>query len=265
MKVLILGGTDEARRLAAVLAGRPRTHVVSSLAGRVRDPKLPVGEVREGGFGGPGGLAAWLVEHGVQVVVDATHPFAARMSASAAEAAARTGLPSLILRRPGWRAAPGDDWRWVPSLEAAAELLPSLGERVFLTTGRRSLPVFAGLDGQWFLARSVDRPGPVVPRRLEVLLSRGPFTVDGELALMREHRVEVLVTKDSGGEMTTAKLFAARELGLPVVIVRRPPLPEGVVSVGTVEAALAWLESATGPGGGAGAGPGLRARHAGER
>ncbi|MGJ6966606.1 cobalt-precorrin-6A reductase [Streptosporangium sp. G11] len=248
LNVLILGGTDEARRLAAALAGRAETHVVSSLAGRVRDPKLPVGEVREGGFGGADGLAAWLTKHGAHTVVDATHPFAARMTASAVEAARRTGLPLLILRRPGWQAAPGDDWRWVPSLEAAAELLPSLGERVFLTTGRRSLPVFAGLDGQWFLARSVDMPGPVVPRHLKVLLSRGPFTVDGELALMREHRVEVLVTKDSGGEMTTAKLLAARELGLPVVIVRRPPPPGGVTSVETVEAALAWLETVAGPG-----------------
>lgn len=248
LNVLILGGTDEARRLAAALAGRAGTRVVSSLAGRVRDPKLPVGEVREGGFGGPGGLAAWLAEHGVDVVVDATHPFAARMTASAVQAAGRTGLPLLILRRPGWREAPGDDWRWVPSLEAAAALLPSLGERVFLTTGRRSLPVFAGLDGTWFLARSVDMPGPVVPRRLEVLLSRGPFTVEGELALMREHRVEVLVTKDSGGEMTTAKLLAARGLGLPVVIVRRPPPPGGVTSVETVEAALSWLDTVPGPG-----------------
>ncbi|WP_425581995.1 cobalt-precorrin-6A reductase [Streptosporangium fragile] len=248
MNILVLGGTDEARRLAAALVARPGTHVVSSLAGRVRDPKLPVGEVHEGGFGGPDGLAAWLAERRVDVVVDATHPFAARMTASAVEATGRTGLPLLILRRPGWRQGPGDDWRWVPSLAAAAELLPSLGERVFLTTGRRSLPVFAGLDGQWFLARSVDPPEPPAPRRLEVLLSRGPFTVEGELALMREHRVEVLVTKDSGGEMTTAKLVAARELGLPVVIVRRPALRAGVPAVVTVEAALAWLDSATGAG-----------------
>ncbi|MGV9777785.1 cobalt-precorrin-6A reductase [Streptosporangium sp. NPDC003464] len=252
MNILVLGGTDEARRLAAALAGRAGTHVVSSLAGRVRDPRLPVGEVHEGGFGGPGGLEAWIGERRIDVVVDATHPFAARMTASAVEATGRAGVPLLTLRRPGWQAGPGDDWRWVPSLAAAAELLPELGERVFLTTGRRSLPVFAGLDDLWFLARSVDPPEPPAPRRMEVLLSRGPFTVEGELALMRAHRVDVLVTKDSGGEMTTAKLLAARELGLPVVIVRRPPPPGGVPTAETVEAALAWLESAAGRAGHAG-------------
>ncbi|SNS98716.1 precorrin-6A/cobalt-precorrin-6A reductase [Streptosporangium subroseum] len=247
LNILVLGGTDEARRLAAALAGRDGIHLVSSLAGRVRNPKLPVGEVHEGGFGGPEGLADWLAERRIDVVVDATHPFAARMTASAVEATTGAGVPLLILRRPGWQEGPGDDWRWVPSLAAAAELLPELGERVFLSTGRRSLPVFADLDGLWFLARSVDSPEPPLPRRLEVLLSRGPFTVEGELALMCEHRVDMLVTKDSGGEMTTAKLFAARELGLPVVIVRRPPPPDGVAAVETVEAAVAWLETVAGP------------------
>ncbi|GIH93297.1 precorrin-6A reductase [Planobispora siamensis] len=243
LNVLVLGGTDEARRLAAALAGREGTHVVSSLAGRVRDPKLPVGEVREGGFGGPDGLAAWLAERGIDVVVDATHPFAARMTASAVEAAGRAGLPLLILRRPGWSPGPGDDWRQVPSLHAAAELLPAVGKRVFLTTGRRSLPVFAGLADLWFLARSVDPPEGPMPPRAQVLLSRGPFTVEGELALMCEHRIDVVVTKDSGGEMTTAKLHAARELGLPVVVVRRPPAPDGVPAVQSVQEALAWLET----------------------
>ncbi|MEV8635421.1 cobalt-precorrin-6A reductase [Streptosporangium sp. NPDC051023] len=249
LNILVLGGTDEARRLAAALAGRAGTHVVSSLAGRVRDPRLPVGEVREGGFGGPAGLMAWIKEHRIDVVVDATHPFAARMTVSAAEATGQAGVPLLILRRPGWQAGPGDDWRWTPSLAAAAESLPGLGRRVFLTTGRRSLPVFAGLDDLWFLARSVDPPEPPAPRRLQVLLSRGPFTVEGELALMRDNRIDMLVTKDSGGRMTTAKLFAARELGLPVVVVRRPAAPDGVTKVETVEEALAWLEAVTGTAG----------------
>ncbi|GLW99127.1 cobalt-precorrin-6A reductase [Microtetraspora sp. NBRC 16547] len=245
-RLLILGGTAEARGLAERLVGLPGLHVVSSLAGRVADPRLPAGEVREGGFGGPDGLAAWLREHAIDAVVDATHPFAERMTSSAVTAASETGVPLLVLRRPGWRQGPDDDWCWAPTLEAAAELLPGLGERVFLTTGRRSLAVFAGLDDLWFLARSVDPPAPPMPRRTHVVLSRGPYTVPGELALMREHRVEVLVTKDSGGEMTTAKLAAARELGLPVVVVRRPPPPDGVPLVETVEAAVAWVESHAG-------------------
>ncbi|WP_093175130.1 cobalt-precorrin-6A reductase [Sinosporangium album] len=243
MNVLLLGGTDEARRLAAALYGRPDLRVVSSLAGRVRDPKLPVGEVHEGGFGGAEGLAAWIRDHGVDVVVDATHPFAARMSASAVQATRAAGVPLLVLRRPGWRERDGDDWHWVPSLEAAAQALPALGSRAFLTTGRRSLPVFAALDGVWFLARSVDPPEPPVPANVEIVLSRGPFTVEGEIALMREHDVDVLVTKDSGGQMTTAKLDAARELRIPVVIVRRPPAHEGTPHVDTVEAAAHWIDA----------------------
>ncbi|GAA5055170.1 precorrin-6A/cobalt-precorrin-6A reductase [Thermocatellispora tengchongensis] len=244
--VLILGGTGEARALAAALDPLPGVRVVSSLAGRVRDPRLPVGEVREGGFGGADGLARWLREHAVDAVVDATHPFAARMTASAVEAAAATGTPLLVLRRPGWREGPGDDWRWAGSAEEAAALLPGLGERIFLTTGRTTLAAYAGLDALWFLVRAVDPPQPPLPRRSLVVLDRGPYTVAGELALMREHRIEVLVTKDSGGEMTSAKLAAARELGLPAVVVRRPPAPEGVPLAATVAEALEWLAAHAG-------------------
>ncbi|RVX46755.1 precorrin-6A/cobalt-precorrin-6A reductase [Nonomuraea polychroma] len=239
-RVLILGGTAEARALAAELAVRG-VHVVSSLAGRVSNPRLPVGEVREGGFGGPDGLAAWLAAERIDAVVDATHPFAARMTASAAQASARTGVPLLVLRRPGWREGPGDAWQRVASLHEAAAWLPSPA-RVFLTTGRRSLPVFTGLPGVWLLARSVDPPEPPVPDNVHVLLDRGPYTVEGERAIIREHRLDVLVTKDSGGRMTTAKLVAARELGLPVIMVNRPPLPTGVRLVETIEEAAAWAQ-----------------------
>ncbi|PZG05382.1 cobalt-precorrin-6A reductase [Nonomuraea aridisoli] len=236
----MLGGTAEARALAADLAGRG-LHVVSSLAGRVSNPRLPVGEVREGGFGGPDGLARWLTGERVDALVDATHPFAARMTASAARASEATGVPLLVLRRPGWEEGPGDRWHRVPSLEAAADRLSRRpGARVFLTTGRRSLPVFTSIPGVWLLARSVDPPEPPVPDNVRVLLDRGPYTVEGERALIREHRLDVLVTKDSGGRMTTAKLVAARELGLPVIMVNRPPLPQGVHLVDTVEAAAAW-------------------------
>ncbi|MEY9877246.1 precorrin-6A/cobalt-precorrin-6A reductase [Streptacidiphilus sp. MAP12-33] len=249
--VLILGGTAEARQLAAELAARtPSPRVTSSLAGRVSQPALPHGSVRVGGFGGAAGLAAWLRAEQVSAVVDATHPFADGISANAARAAAETGVPLLLLRRPGWRPVDGDRWIPVSSLVDAAAALPELGRRIFLTTGRKELAPFAGpdrlpaLDRLWFLARSVDAPEPPLPPNLEVLLDRGPFTLDGELELLRRHRVDVLVTKDSGGAATAPKLAAARELGLPVVLVRRPPAPPGVPQAADLAAALAWCAAA---------------------
>jgi precorrin-6A/cobalt-precorrin-6A reductase len=242
-RVLILGGTGEARRLASVLVDEG-ADVVSSLAGRVADPLLPRGEVRIGGFGGAAGLVAWLRAHPVQSLVDATHPFAATMTASAATAADATGVSLLRLQRPGWSPGPGDDWRWVDSLAEAAVAVAGFGS-VFLTTGRLGLAAFAGLTGRC-VVRSVDPPSPPLPERSTVVLARGPFTVEDELSLMREHGIDVVVTKDSGGSMTAAKLTAARELGLPVVLVRRPPVPPGVPTVATVEEALAWVLSQAG-------------------
>ncbi|MEU3841114.1 cobalt-precorrin-6A reductase [Streptomyces sp. NPDC028635] len=239
--VLILGGTTEARRLAAVLAQRAGVRVTTSLAGRVTRPGAVAGEVRVGGFGGAKGLAGWLREQAVSVVVDATHPFAAGITANAAEAAALTGVPLVVLRRPGWRPVPGDRWHTVGSLDAAARELPRLGRRVFLTTGRVHLAAFAHLTDTHFVVRSVEPPEPPLPPRLEVILARGPFTVADETAVLREHRIDVLVTKDSGGEATAAKLTAARELGLPVVVVRRPPLPESVTAVPDVAGVLERL------------------------
>jgi precorrin-6A/cobalt-precorrin-6A reductase len=241
--ILILGGTGDARRLAIALADRPGLRVVSSLAGRAADPILPPGEVRIGGFGGVPGLVEWLLASRPDAVVDATHPFAAQMTGHAIAATGATGVPLLVLRRPGWTAGPGDTWHRVPSVAAAAAALPGLGERVFLTTGRQGLAAFAGLDEHWFLVRSVDPPGTPSPARMRVLLDRGPFTLDGERALLREHRIDVLVTKDSGGDATAAKLVAAREVRVPVVMVDRPPLPAGVRAVPTVDAALAWLDA----------------------
>jgi precorrin-6A/cobalt-precorrin-6A reductase len=213
--------------------------VLSSLAGRVADPVLPPGEVRIGGFGGAAGLTAWLQAHPVRAIVDATHPFAGTMSASAAVAAELTGIPLLRLQRPGWKAEPGDDWRWVDSLEEAASAVSGFGS-VFLSTGRTGLGAFAGLTARC-LVRSVDPPSPPLPERTVVVLARGPFRVGEELVLLREHGIEAIVTKDSGGAMTAAKLTAARILGIPVVLVRRPPEPQGVPVVATVEEALAWL------------------------
>ncbi|MFF5390739.1 cobalt-precorrin-6A reductase [Streptomyces sp. NPDC013012] len=238
MHVLVLGGTTEARALAGLL--HPRVRVTSSLAGRVARPRLPEGEVRIGGFGGADGLAAWIGAHAVDAVIDATHPFAERISFNAALAAATVHVPLLALRRPGWVPEEGDDWREAGSLAEAARALDDLGDRVFLTTGRMGLAAFADRP-EWFLVRSVDAPGAPVPARTEVLLDRGPFTLDGERELLRRHRIDVLVTKDSGGAATAPKLTAAREAGVPVVVVRRPPVPEGVPVATTPEEAAAWV------------------------
>jgi precorrin-6A/cobalt-precorrin-6A reductase len=240
--VLVLGGTTEARRLATELAARPGVRVTTSLAGRVSRPGALDGDVRVGGFGGADGLARWLREHRVDAVVDATHPFAAAVTANAARAAAATGIPAVVLRRPGWTPGPDDRWHWVGSLPEAAALLPSLGRRVFLTTGRLGLAAFAHLSELHFLVRTVEPPEPPMPQDMEVLLTRGPFTPDDEQALLRAHRVDVLVTKDSGGEATAAKLTAARDLALPVVVVRRPPLPADLTTAPDVPSALALLD-----------------------
>jgi precorrin-6A/cobalt-precorrin-6A reductase len=208
----------------------------------VADPALPAGEVRIGGFGGPAGLAAYLRAERVDAVVDATHPFAARMSANAAVACRETGVPLLVLRRPGFAERPGDDWRHVSTPAGAAALLPGIADRVFLTTGRQGLAHFAHLP-LWFLVRCVDPPEPPAPARMEVILDRGPFTVEGETELLQRYRIGVLVTKDSGGPMTAAKLDAARALHVPVVVLDRPPATEGVPCLPTVEAVVERLEA----------------------
>jgi precorrin-6A/cobalt-precorrin-6A reductase len=237
MRVLLLGGTTEARALADAL--HPGIEVITSLAGRVPDPALPVGRVRVGGFGGAEPMRQWLVDSRINAVVDATHPFAAAITARTAQVCTGLGLPHLVLVRPAWD--PGDAVR-VTSNNGAAEAVARQGySRVFLTTGRSGVAAFAGSDS-WFLIRAVTEPEPAtLPRRRLVLLSRGPYRYDGELALMRRHRIEALVTKNSGGLMTRAKLDAAAALGVAVVMVDRPPLPHGVRTVGTVEQAQKWL------------------------
>jgi precorrin-6A/cobalt-precorrin-6A reductase len=239
--ILILGGTAEARELAAALdrAGEP---LVTSLAGRVARPRLPDGEVRTGGFGGAQGLAAWLREHDARAVIDATHPFAERISASAAKACAEAGVPLLRLERPGWSERPGDRWTWVADLDGAAGAMEGLGVRAFLTTGRQGLAAFAATP-VWCLIRCVDPPDPPLPARHQVILDRGPYTLAGEGELLDRHRIEVLVTKDSGGDLTVAKLDAARDRGLPVVVVRRPARAGGEAVI-TVTDALSWLAHA---------------------
>ena len=243
MRVLILGGTGEARALAAALHDRPDTEVTSSLAGRVRDPALPVGAVRLGGFGGVAGLTEFLRHHRIDALLDATHPFAPTITAHAVAAADEAGVPLLILRRPGWQPGAGDRWHRVDSIAAAATFVRQLGAgTVFLTTGRRDLAPFADDSGRHYLIRTVDEPQTSLPPIHALVLDRGPYTVDGERDLMRRHGVTVLVTKDSGGPMTEAKLAAARELRLPVVMVERPALPPGeYAAASTVDEALLWL------------------------
>jgi precorrin-6A/cobalt-precorrin-6A reductase len=243
--LLILGGTAEARAAAGELTagGVP---VISSLAGRVANPRLPAGGVRIGGFGGPDKLAEYLAEQGVRAVLDATHPFAERISASAKQACETTGTPLLRLERPGWSERAGDSWLWVEDLQhAATTIIERAAGRVFLTTGRQGLATFARNREAWFLIRCVDPPDPPLPARHELLLDRGPYTTENELELIDGHRIDLLVTKDSGGEQTVAKLDAARARKVPVVIVRRPARPH-TPTVTTVHEAVAWAQGQDG-------------------
>lgn len=236
--VLILGGTGEARDLAAALVARG-DRVVSSLAGRVARPRLPVGDVRIGGFGGVDGLAAWLRAHAVSAVVDATHPFAAVISGNAALACAQVDVPLVRLERPGWGGEPAAaDWIWVDSSEAAAAAAADF-ERPFLTVGRQGLDSYVEpLRDAAALVRVVDPPEIAVPPSWTVVLARGPYTLAAEVQVLRTHSSDVLVTKDSGGAMTRAKLDAAGELGVPIVVVRRPAAVRGTRTVSTVAEAL---------------------------
>jgi precorrin-6A/cobalt-precorrin-6A reductase len=243
--VLILGGTAEARDLAAALvaAGRP---VISSLAGRVRNPALPVGDVRIGGFStaagdGVEGLAAYLSDHHVRAVVDATHPFAATISANAVAATARTGTPLVRLQRPGWRDHPdADGWTWVGS--ATEAVAAGAGSRhPFLTTGRQSLDRFLPWADRQVTVRVVDPPDVPLPQQWRLIRSRGPYAYADELTVMRAAGSDLLVTKDSGGTHTAAKLDAARDLGVRVVVIRRPASAPDVPQVTTVTEVLGWL------------------------
>ncbi len=239
--MLILGGTAEASALARLLAGETWVAPVLSFAGRTVAPVLPPIPSRIGGFGGAEGLASYLRAEPVDVLVDATHPFAARISANAAQAAALAGVPRLVLQRPPWIAAPGDDWHPVPTVEAAAAALGEAPRRVFLTIGRQDLLPFQAAAQHAYLIRSVDPPdASLLPPDATILTGRGPFGEAAERALMERHGTQVLVTKNSGG--ADGKLAAARALGLPVIMVARRP-PPGGETVAEAEAALTWLRA----------------------
>ena len=238
--VLLLGGTSEASALARLLAARPDIPAMASLAGRTINPVEPPIAYRIGGFGGVEGLCAFLEEHAVTALVDATHPFAERMSANAVEAARRIGVPLLALRRPAWQAVDGDRWSQVADAEAAVQALGDAPRRVFLTTGRLELPAFLAAPQHFYLVRSVDPPEELPPRA-RLILARGPFAEADEISLMQEEAIDVLVTKNSGGSATYGKIAAARHLHLPVILLRRPGTAE-VETAATAQEALAWIE-----------------------
>ena len=241
-RLLILGGTGDAAELAARASQIAEIEVVSSLAGRTQQPFTPkTGTVRIGGFGGAAGLAAFLVDRPIDLLIDATHPFAAQISANAAVAAAECNVPYLMLVRPAWERVEGDRWIDVASHSEAARALLGRSRRVFLTIGRQELAAFAGLDAIWFLMRAIDPPALNTPiPNGKLLLARGPFSLEEERQLLLEYQIDTIVSKNSGGGATYAKIVAARELGIPVVMVQRPPIAD-VEQVADVEGAIAWL------------------------
>lgn len=247
-RILILGGTGEAAQLAAALAADPRFAPVTALAGRTAKPAMLAGEVRMGGFGGVEGLVAYLREAGPRLLVDATHPFAAQIRRHAAEAAAATGVALLRLERPAWAKQRGDRWHEVEDLPAAATLAPKLGRRAFLTVGRKEIAAFADQPAVHYLVRLVEPPATPLPLAdYHLLLERGPFDEADELQLLRAHKIDLVIAKQSGGKATYGKIAAARTLRLPVILQRRPALPPGYAPTATVATAAdarAWIEKA---------------------
>ena len=241
MTILILGGTAEARQLALALVA-DGADVISSLAGRVSSPRLPAGRVRVGGFGGIDGLAAYLRRESVSAVVDATHPVAAKITENAVRAAGLTGTPLVRLERPGWSEHPSSHaWTWVADA-AAARAAAESARRPFLTTGRQSLQDFHAWADREVIVRLVDPPPASLPERWKIILSRGPYSYAAERKILTKHGIGVVVTKDSGGAHTVAKLDAAADLGIPVVIIARPaPVPLPLLR--SVSEAVTWCRS----------------------
>jgi precorrin-6A/cobalt-precorrin-6A reductase len=230
MRILLLGGTSEASKLASLLAGQSDLSTVMSFAGRTKSPRAPEIPTRTGGFGGVEGLKAYLEAERIDVLIDATHPFAERMSRHAVIAAARANIPLVRLSRPAWRPEASDRWIDVADMAAAAAALGCEPKRVFLTVGRLQIETFAAAPQHFYLIRAIEPlvPAPNLPRH-RVILGRGPFAVEAEEQLLREESIEIIVSKNSGGGATFGKVLAARALGLPVVMVARPPQAPGPV------------------------------------
>ncbi len=242
MRVLILGGTTEASELAHLLADDRRFEVTLSLAGRTSNPRMQPVPMRIGGFGGVDGLVAWLARGEIEAVIDATHPYADQISSHAVAACRQLAIPLASITRPVWQPQPGDRWLTVASTEAAADALGPESRRVFLSLGRTELGAFATRPHHHYVARTIDPPdNSALPPDIRLMHDRGPFNKQAETALLRQEKIDVLVSKNSGGTATYAKIEAARELGIPVVIIARPHKPCGH-AVQNVEGAVAWLE-----------------------
>ncbi|MGH7045489.1 MAG: cobalt-precorrin-6A reductase [Stellaceae bacterium] len=240
----MLGGTSEGFALARVLGDESGLRVVSSLAGVTSNPRLPRGKVRIGGFGGIDGLSAYLRDNRIGIVVDATHPFAATIGGNAETACHRVGVPLLRLERPVWTPGHGDRWIEVADWAEAAAVVARTARRVLLAVGRREVAAFATLAQIWFLVRAVEAPDPMPGfEQAELLLARGPFSRDDERRLLIAHRVDTIVCRNSGGSAAKAKLVAARELGLQVVLRRRPPRPGSLPCAASVSEAAAWVRA----------------------
>ncbi|MFO1069972.1 MAG: cobalt-precorrin-6A reductase [Geminicoccaceae bacterium] len=242
--ILILGGTGEARRLADLLARRADLEVVSSLAGRTSEPELPAGEVRTGGFGGADGLAAYLSELRPVAVVDATHPYAELISRNARRACAALGVPRLRYDRAPWVRQADDTWIEVKDIEAAMAEAAARGRRIFVAVGRVPAALFEAYPDHWFLVRSVERLGDM-PENVRCIAGKGPFRLADEQELLDGHRIDVIVSKASGGSSVFAKIEAARAMKLPVVLLRRPDPPPGPL-VHRADEAVAWLDQLLG-------------------
>ena len=243
-KVLILGGTGEAFALAQRLAGIAEISVVTSLAGRTRDPKLPPGEVRVGGFGGVEGLAAYLKENAIALLVNATHPFAATISENALAAHKESGVPLLRLMRPAWVKEDDDTWIAASTVARAAGICRWLGKRVLLSVGSQEVAAFADLPRAHFFVRMVDPPEAPLPlQSAEAIVAKGPFALADERRLLLENQIDLVVTKNSGGDATYAKIAAARALSIPVVMIERPEiaLKPGSETVDSVDKAVDWV------------------------
>src|SRR4051812_40948050 len=239
IRALVLGGTADARLLAAEIARGGIDHVYS-YGGRPRAPADQPLPTRIGGFGGVSGLASYIRREGITHVIDATHPFAAEMSRNAVAACAETGTPVLALERVPWTKAPGDNWIEIPDVDAAVAALPEAPENVFLAIGRQHIAPFATKPQHAYTLRFVDPPEAPLPFAADVIVSRGPFTLEGELEMMRKRSITRIVARNSGGDGARAKIDAARTLGLPVIMIARSQLPERL-RIESVAEIMQWL------------------------